>query len=321
MAAIGKSITEAGRRMALADAPDGKSVFGELGGRVVQILPGTQHPNAVTRVRVDDLPETETLLPKILASTEFQAGSLNRRSAAVADGFAVYTQAKPSFRSLKPEAIEAAARAFASSVVAAAGRRPAGCRRCKAEQGAAPMLFGGVVDHLCERCVAKAKTEIEFARQQYESIPMNVPAAVGAGFACALVGAAAWAGSVVLTDRMYWVLGVGVGALVGWGMSRAAGRSGLPIQVLAGLMTVVAMLLGEIAYFAHLQNKAAAAEGATVDWGAFLGHVPSLLGDAIHDTLFTVGAGVVGAIAAVSKSGAKEFRADVHRGTGSPPQP
>ncbi len=186
-----------------------------------------------------------------------------------------------------------------------------GCRVCGNRTPVAPMLVNGAVDRMCPSCVSELQTAAVEAQAAYDARPIRFVPAVLAAVVVAALGAALWAGVVVATERMFWLLAIGIGGAIGVITAKAAGRGGLVVQAMAIVASVISTLAGNVAYVAYHIQKEATEEGAAVDWAAFLGAVPSILVAGGSDTLFALGGGLIGAFYAARQTGRQKIEVKV----------
>jgi hypothetical protein len=182
------------------------------------------------------------------------------------------------------------------------------------------MLVDGVVDRVCPACLQRLTHEAKVASDRYDDLPMNLSLAVPAAAALALVGAVAWAALEIGTNRMYWLAAAGIGILIGWGTTRAAGKGGRPVQVLSAVFTVLSVLLGQLLFVAWHVNQQAKTEGMEIDWSAFAADSPAILKAGGSDTVFALVAGLVGALSAIARASKPKLDVSVER-AGQPPTP
>ena len=136
-----------------------------------------------------------------------------------------------------------------------------------------------------------------------ESLPVRWDRAIPAAIALTIVGTWVWGGLLILTGRMAWIIAIGIGAGIGWGVSLTAGQDNDAAKILAAGSTLMAVLIGQIWFLADLALKMAAEEGVAVEWMTFFGSLPDyFFGEGFTDTLFAVGAGLLGAIYAIQRS-------------------
>jgi hypothetical protein len=195
-------------------------------------------------------------------------------------------------------------------VLAAVSTAPAPtCRLCGSESGAEPVLWDGLVDLVCPACIARVEEDAQQAAAEYRSRAANWPL----GFVCAIsagaVGAVLHAGVMAGTGRMFWVLTIVSGMMVGVGAAIGAGKGGPAVQAMAAIVTVVSVLAGELGYFAYQLNQIVTARGGSVDWVLFVAGSPMLLVGAWMNTLFSLFSGLAAAWVAIRYSRPPEFNA------------
>ena len=176
------------------------------------------------------------------------------------------------------------------------------CRLCGSQDITGPILAEGLVDRICPKCIDEMKKKAEEAQAAYDAIPVNVPFALGAAALLAFIGAAIWAGIIVATNTMFWMIAIAIGAGIGWGTTKAAGRGGRLVQVIVFSATVVSILLGMIFYVGYIMHAEAVKVGQSVNWGVFILNIPAMLIEIISDVLFSLGGGMIGAFVAASKA-------------------
>lgn len=173
------------------------------------------------------------------------------------------------------------------------------CRLCGSETGAEPVLWDGIVDLVCPACVARVDEEAQQAAAAYRSRSANLPLGLVCAIGMGIVGGALYGGVMAATDRMFWLLAIVTGILVGFGAAAGAGKGGPAVQAIAAVVTVLSVLAGELGFMAYQIDKEAIAGGATVDWSLFLARSPELLVGAGTATLFSLGGGLLGALVAI----------------------
>jgi len=164
------------------------------------------------------------------------------------------------------------------------------------------MLLNDVVDRVCPSCIERLRHDVRRASQQYDDLPLNLPLAVMTAAVTAAVAALAWAGIAVATNRMFWAVAIGSGALIGYCTTRVVGRGGIAVQGVTGVFTVISVLLGQALFLAWQVHKHAQARGLKVDWKVFTAYIPSLLWADTGSTLFALGGGLLGAYYAVKRA-------------------
>ncbi|HOU24209.1 MAG TPA: hypothetical protein PKW05_13785 [Anaerolineae bacterium] len=113
--------------------------------------------------------------------------------------------------------------------------------------------------HLCAGCAEKAEAVFE-----EESRAPRVPQALLLGLLAAVVGCVLWYAVVVITNYELGIVAIAIGWLVGTAVMFGAGRKrGLILQIMAVLITLVALLFSEYLIVRHFVVKNLAEEGYT----------------------------------------------------------
>jgi hypothetical protein len=103
----------------------------------------------------------------------------------------------------------------------------------------------------CPSCAAKVQQEVE-----EQSRDANLGGGILLGAVAAALGAAAWYGLVVATDKKYGVAAVGVGFLIGRGVLFGAGnKRSRTLQIVSAALAVVGLAAGEYLTINHLARK------------------------------------------------------------------
>jgi hypothetical protein len=215
----------------------------------------------------------------------------------------VYTQKCGFVRGLDAESVKKAFDVLFEAVKSSSEAPAKGCRMCGSAEVTAPRLINGVVDRICAGCIDKLFTAAAEARAAFDAIPTNYGLAAAAGFVLAVVGAVVWAGIGIATERMFWLVAIGIGLLVGFGVTKAAGKGGAIVRVLCIVFSLFSVLLGQLIFIGYYLRAQAAQENATVDWGKFILAAPELLIETGSDTLFALGGGLLGAYYAARMAG------------------
>ena len=312
MASLAGKVAEAGARFGLSSTRAGGLVFGLKDGYPVQLAArrAGNHEAVVEIIRYDDPARDEVVLKAIYGSGD---GPFKAKQLKVGEGLVVYEHPRPMFRSLSADAVTSEFEALLRAVKDAAPAPPAGCRQCRSSNGAEPILLNGVVDRVCPSCIERLQQEAKLNAARYESLPMNMPLAVMVAAILAVVSAGVWAAIAVVTNRIFWGLAIGIGVVIGWGTTRAAGKGGLPVQLTGALFTIVSVLLGQVFFMAWLLNQYAESHGTHVDWNEFTTEVPELLWESGASTLFALGGGLLGAWYAIGKASKPNLAVSVER--------
>ncbi|MBI5366154.1 MAG: hypothetical protein HZA54_03880 [Planctomycetes bacterium] len=313
---LAKIVGEVGQRFGLKAIADKPIVYGERGGCLVQLSVGARpdgNPSIIEQIRFGDAARDAEVQAALRASVPVKEKGVTAKEVKVEGGIATFHRVKGLLATLNADTVAAEFEALLGVVRGATPSVGSKCRVCKGETGDAPLLLNGVVDRVCERCLFRMKHEAESARQAYDLQPTNLLLGAVIGAVLALVGALVWAGVTVGTNRMFWLIAIGIGYAVGLGTTKASGKGGRPVQVLGGVLTIGGVLLGQVFVLAHAVREAANQRGVEIAWGGFLTELPGLLGATGEDTLFALGGGAIGAIYAAGAGSAPTFELTVER--------
>jgi len=141
------------------------------------------------------------------------------------------------------------ASSIATACCAATDRESAGacvlcqrpiCKNCRAVVNAKAV---------CADCRDKVLAEL----RSEQAAAVHYPAAIGGGIVAAVIGGAAWAMMVVLTNLEIGYVAVGVGLVAGWGVHLGARRKrGRNLQWIAIGCSVLGLLIGKCFVTSHL---------------------------------------------------------------------
>jgi hypothetical protein len=228
------------------------------------------------------------------ALIDLGAAGIKPKLGTVQDGVLTYLHRK-GLRSPDPVAIAAELGKLVAAVKAVSPPPRATCGSCGTTLTDPPLLVNGMVDRMCPQCIERLQEEGRRAQASYDAQPFNFPFALVVAGVLAVVGAGIWAAVAITTHRMFWALGIGIGVLVGFGTAKAAGKIGLPVQVIGALFTILSVLLGQVFFAAYQFHEYAKEQSQTVDWRQFALATPQALVSMGGDTLFALGGGLLGA--------------------------
>jgi hypothetical protein len=213
----------------------------------------------------------------------------------------------------KPDKIVNQFMAVFNSIKLLSGAPGLQCKKCGSKDIGSPVLIDGIVDCMCAKCIEALEKKAEEDKIQYESKPTNYVLAVIVAAVLAVVGAAVWAGIIVGTQRMYWILAVGIGLGIGWCTTKSAGKGGRPVQVIVFVATFISVLLGMILYIGHDVKKSVDDTGGVVDWVLFAKNLPDLLMLYKGDVIFSLAGGLIGAFYAAGKAAKPKFKVTIEK--------
>jgi hypothetical protein len=297
MASLADTVAEVATRLGLRNVPDRKLAYGTRDGYLVEIACG-RDGNAeciVEIVRHGDPARDGAVREALDRTADTGDGGLKRKKLTVEGGVATHKHPVMFFQRPGADAVAGELEALIRGVSEASPAAAARCRLCGSESGADPVLVNDVVDRVCPSCAERLQHEARRASARYDEAPMNLPLAVAAAAVLAVAGAAAWAGIAIATNRVFWLVAIGVGLAIGWVTTRAAGKAGRTVQVLGAVATVASVLLGELFLVAYHVQQQARRGGQRVDWAAFAGDAPTILWQLGSETLFALGGGLIGA--------------------------
>ncbi len=281
----------------------------------VQLFEGADGntPAVLAVIRFDERGKDELIRKMLLQDKSIAQTGLKSKSIEIKDGIIILKWVKGLLGYPKPEKIAGQFLSVFAAVKSVTGRPGVKCRVCESKDITGPVLINGMVDRMCPKCIENMQKEIENVKAAYEALPINFPLAIAVAVVLAIAGAALWAGVIAATSKMYWIIAVLVGLAIGWVTAKAAGKGGLPIQVIVFCATFVSVLLGMIFYIGYVFQHEAAKAGQQVEWGAFVGHVPYILMQAKGDVAFSLAGGVVGAFYGALKAGKPDLSVKVEK--------
>jgi len=304
MASMAGVLSEVGRRLGLASQPNPSNVIGELDGYQVQLtaakVEGTDA--IVARIRHGS-PDAEDVVREGLAGADTASVGIKPKDVKVDGGMVMYTQKRSFARALNVDSVANAFELLFAAVKSSSQPSANACRMCGGADIAGPRLLNGVVDRVCDSCIAKLHAAVDEARAAYDAIPTNVLFATIAAAILAIVGAVVWAGIGVATGRMYWIVAIGVGLLIGFGVTKTARKRSAVTQTLCIAFTLLSVLFGQLMWIGYHVVQQAGEEGVSVHWGKFLLAAPAILIDTGSDTVFALGGGLMGAFYAARMAG------------------
>jgi hypothetical protein len=304
------TVAEAGRALGLQVTPTTSMplvetmAYGVKDGYPVQLARGHDEGQecVTTLVRYDAPARDAAVREAVTQSPTLRERKITPGQVHVGEGVLVYRHHRNWFRSIRPETVTMELDALLTAVKLATTPPAAVCRLCGSTSGSTPILLNGVIDRVCPGCIERLQHEAKRAMARYEDQPANLPLAVIVAAGLALVTALGWAGAAIATHRMFWVIAVVGGVLVGWGTTRAAGRCGRPVQAVGVVFTLLGVLLGEILRIGYYVREYVMSRNLTINWMDFVEAVPRLLWAGGSDTLFALGGGVIGAYYAARRA-------------------
>jgi hypothetical protein len=281
----------------------------------IQFLEGSDGntPVLLGVIRFDEGNKDKLIKDTLLQDKSVMQTGLKSKSIEIKDGIITLKWTKGLLGYPKPEKIAEQFLSVFNTIKSMTGRPGLKCRVCASKDISGPILINGIVDRMCPKCIENLKKEVEDVKAAYEALPVNFPLAIIAAIVLAIVGAGLWAGVIAATHKMYWMIAIFVGLAIGWVTAKAAGKGGLPVQIIGFSATFISVLLGMIFYVGYVMHDEAVKVGQSVDWGALVQDIPSILMQAKGDVAFSLVGGLVGAFYAALKAGKPELSVKVEK--------
>ena len=159
------------------------------------------------------------------------------------------------WRTPKPAQVMAWADALVNAVARAGVRFDGRCEECRTAATGGYVLVNDLPRVLCGSCQQRLIAEGEMAERWYDMQEASYWRGATLGAVTAFGGAAAWAMLAILSDRIWAVAAIGIGALVAWAYQRGAGKVDRMGQVVAGALTFGSIVLGDVSFFAWIVAK------------------------------------------------------------------
>jgi hypothetical protein len=192
------------------------------------------------------------------------------------------------------------------------------CFHCREAESGELLLMKDVVTQVCKSCENSLRAADEKLKADYEAKPVLWGRAIPAALVSLVVGSLIWGLVIRLTGSMYFMLSVVIGLGIAFSVKKAAGKSNLGVQILAGVATLVSLVMGIVAYIGMFVQGEAAAHGQSVNWTVFATAIPDMLIKSGSDTAFTTFAGLVGAFYAAVIAGKPKLGFWVERVASAP---
>jgi hypothetical protein len=186
------------------------------------------------------------------------------------------------------------------------------CEVCATGAATRYVLVNEVPMMMCATCQQRLSAEGEMAERTYEMTEARHLPGLALGLVAALGGAVAWAAIEVLTNRIFAAAAVGIGALVAWTYKRGAGRVDAAGRVIAGGLTLVSVVLGEIMIYAWMVMKARPEIGFNLEAGWYV--YVKMWGDSPGSEAITILFALVGAWVAAKALERPQLRARIEAG-------
>lgn len=309
MGKLQKNIKKAGLLWELPANNKDNTVFGEKGGVGVQMLAGKNKNNNETFIGVvkwGNQDKDDTVRRYLSESSTLLRTGIKMKEIEVKDGAVVYT--KPITVSFSPPSSKQMVQrmqTLVDEVTSAVGTIAPDCRTCGAKN-TEPVLINGIVDRICSACIEKVRIEAQNLAAAYEAIPVRWIRALATASILALIGAIVWDAVIIFTHTMFWLLAIGIGVVIGWATTKAAGKGDLSIQVVSGFFTVLSVVGGMTVLYV-LAALGQAMENNSFNASLFQEIFFGSLKESIGDIVFATAGGLIGAAVAAQRAGRPSF--------------
>lgn len=307
-------VVEAGQLLGLPPHMNTRTAFGVKDSFPMQMSIEKKGDTRVfqTIVRWDAPTKDALVVERLKASAALKDAKVKASDVKVENGLLVYALGFSfSWGAATAESLVQRARALLDEVKAAVGSAAAACRTCG--QGTPDVsLVNGVVDRICAGCLQKAQVEAQALMEAYDALPTRWVRAIVTGAVLAVVGAVIWDAVLFWTNRMFWLLAIAIGGVIGWGTTKAAGKGGRGVQFLAGAFTLLSVVGAMLALYAVGAMGSSFEEG---QWNAalFTQNFLNVIRQTWGDLLFTAAGALIGAWVAAGAAGKPTFQVTVEK--------
>jgi hypothetical protein len=174
------------------------------------------------------------------------------------------------FRTPKAAEVEA----WVDTLVSAIARTTPGfngrCETCATGTTRQYVVVDNLPAMICATCLQRMKADGEMADRAYDMKEARYLPGATLALLAAVAGAGAWAGIAALTDRIFAIAAIGIGALVAWAYRMGADRVDLAGRVIAAFLTVASVMMGEILLFSWWAARANPDLGFNLDAGWYV---------------------------------------------------
>lgn len=307
-------VAEAGQLLGLPPHMNTRTAFGVKDTFPVQMAIVKNGDARVfqTIVRWDSPTKDPLVVERLKASAALKDAKVKASDVKVENGLLVYTLSFAfSFGTPMAESFVQRVRAILDEVKAAVGSAATACRTCG--QGTPDVsLVNGVVDRICAGCLQKAQAEAQALQDAYDALPTRWVRAFVTGAVLALMGAVIWDLVLLKTQRMFWLLAIAIGGVIGWGTTKAAGKGGRGVQILSGAFTLLSVLGAMLVLYGMGAMGSSFEEGKFIP-ALFAHHFLNVLRATWGDLLFTAAGALIGAWVAASAAGKPTFQVTVEK--------
>ena len=202
------------------------------------------------------------------------------------------------WKSPKPEEVRGWVECLLGALKRAGLRHEPLCEDCRQRSVEGYVLVDGVPVRLCTSCQQARSSAGDLAARSYEMKEASYARGLLFAAGGVVAGAAVWAALAVATHRMFALVGIGIGALVAFAYKVGAGKVDVPGRVIAAVLSVVSVALGDVVFVAWM----IANERPDIGFNLAIGLAASIgmHSENPRDAIFALLCGVGGAWMAVS---------------------
>jgi hypothetical protein len=172
------------------------------------------------------------------------------------------------------------------------------CEDCRQRTVDGYVVVNGSPVRLCTSCQQARSAAGDMAERSYAMKDANYARGLLFALGGVVAGAVVWAALAVATQRMFALVGVGIGALVAWTYQLGAGKVDVSGRAIVAVLSVVSVAVGDVVFVAWMIAR----ERPDIGFNLAIGLAASI---GIHtenprDAIFALICGVAGAWVAVS---------------------
>jgi len=312
MGKLQERIIKAGQLWGLPIHSDKKTVFGIKDGLGVQLLVGETAETFVGIIRWDNPDKDSLVQERFNKSTALNSAQVQLGHIKVGGGIAIYTVVRNAFGSmLSTDKMVQRMQTLVDEVKAVVGDIPQVCRLCGAA-APVPVLVDGIVERICDNCLAKTEIQAKELTDAYEALPIHWVRALIVGTILTLIGAIIWIVVIIYTEYMFWLLSIGIGVVIGWATTKAAGKGGIGVQLMCVIFTFIS-IVGSMIILLALSALDASIENDVLNPALFQESFLKYLIESAGELAFAFGGALIGAVVAAQRAGKPKFDVTVEK--------
>jgi hypothetical protein len=171
------------------------------------------------------------------------------------------------WRSPNPSRVSAWVDALIDAVARATAPFDGRCETCATGTARSYVLVDDLPVMMCTACQQRLRTEGEMAERSYDLKEARHVNGAALAVVAALVGGVVWSALAALTERIFAAAAIGIGALVAFGYRMGAGRVDVAGRVIAAVLTLASVVMGQAVLYTWWISKARPDIGFDLDVG------------------------------------------------------